>query len=75
MVKLVQNSIRSTELSIAYSPCYSIVLMCYNGERMSSGGLDTPTFRTAQRLKRELNLNINIKPAITYTHCCVYVAV
>ena len=31
MVKLTQNSIRSTELSIAYSPCYSIVLMCYNG--------------------------------------------
>jgi len=30
MVKLAQNSIRSTELSIAYSPCYSIVLMCYN---------------------------------------------
>ena len=31
MVKLVQTTIRSTELSIAYSPCYSIVLMCYNG--------------------------------------------
>lgn len=30
MVKLVQTTIRSTELSIAYSPCYSIVLMCYN---------------------------------------------
>jgi len=30
MVKLVHNSIRSTKLSIAYSPCYSIVLMCYN---------------------------------------------
>ena len=30
MVKLAQNSIRSTKLSIAYSPCYSIVLMCYN---------------------------------------------
>ena len=31
MVKLAQNSIRSTELSIAYSPCYSIVLMRGNG--------------------------------------------
>lgn len=30
MVKLAQTTIRSTELSIAYSPCYSIVLMCYN---------------------------------------------
>lgn len=32
MVKLVQTTIRSTELSIAYSPCYSIVLMCYNSK-------------------------------------------
>jgi hypothetical protein len=32
MVKLVQNSIRSTELSIAYSPCYGIVLMCHNSQ-------------------------------------------
>lgn len=38
-------------------------------ERMSSGGLHSPTFRKARRLKRELNLNINTKPAITYTHC------
>ena len=38
MVKLVQNSIRSTELSIAYSPCYSIVLMCYNVDAMCSAG-------------------------------------
>ena len=38
MVKLVQNSIRSTELSIAYSPCYSIVLMCYNGKCNRSSG-------------------------------------
>ena len=44
-------------------------------ERMSSGGLYSTTFRTAQRLKRELNLNINTNPAITYTHCCAYVAV
>jgi hypothetical protein len=28
MVKLARTTIRSTELSIAYSPCYSIVLMC-----------------------------------------------
>ena len=34
-----------------------------------------PIFRKAQRLKRELNLNINTNPAITYTHCCAYVAV
>ena len=34
MVKLVQNLIRSTELSIAYSPCYSIVLICYNGMQL-----------------------------------------
>jgi hypothetical protein len=44
-------------------------------ERMSSGELNVPTFRKAQRLKRELNLNINTKPAITYMHCCAYVAV
>ena len=31
MVKLAETILRSTELSIAYSPCYSIVLMCYNG--------------------------------------------
>lgn len=42
---------------------------------MSSGGLEATTFRKAQRFKIELNLNINTKPAITYTHCCVYVAV
>ncbi len=30
MVKLAETILRSTELSIAYSPCYSIVLMCYN---------------------------------------------
>jgi len=30
MVKLAQNSIRSTELSIAYSPCYVVVLMQHN---------------------------------------------
>lgn len=41
MVKLAQTTIRSTELSIAYSPCYSIVLMCYNGGGMVSWGLDT----------------------------------
>ena len=34
MVKLEQNTIRSTELSIAYSPCCSIVLMCYNVLRL-----------------------------------------
>ena len=43
--------------------------MTHNGERMSSGGLDAPTFRKAQRLKRELSLNINTNTAITYTHC------
>ena len=30
MAKLAQTTIRSTELSIAYSPCYGIVLMCHN---------------------------------------------
>ena len=35
------NSIRSTELSIAYSPCYSIVLMCYNDGAMKSSGLQS----------------------------------
>ena len=30
MVKLVQNLIRSTELSIAYSPCYVVVLMQFS---------------------------------------------
>lgn len=30
MVKFVQNTIRSTELSIAYSPCYAFVLMKHN---------------------------------------------
>ena len=42
---------------------------------MSSGGLNAPTFRKAQRLKIEQKLNINIKPAITYTHCYMLVAV
>lgn len=42
---------------------------------MGSGGLNAPTFRKAQRLKREMNLNINTKPAITYTHCYMLVAV
>lgn len=42
----------------------------HNVKRMSSGGLDAPTFRKAKRLKRELNLNINTNTAITYTHCC-----
>ena len=32
MVKLAQTTMRNTGLSIAYSPCYSIVLMCYNWE-------------------------------------------
>ena len=32
MVKLAQNSIQSTELSIAYSPYYAGVLMPHNGK-------------------------------------------
>ena len=43
--------------------------MVANVERMSSGGQNAPTFRTAQRLKREQKLNINTNSAITYTHC------
>jgi hypothetical protein len=32
MVKLAETILRSTKPSIAYSPCYSIVLMCYNSQ-------------------------------------------
>lgn len=42
---------------------------------MSSGVLNALTFRKAQRLKRELNVNINTNTAITYTHCYMLVAV
>ena len=50
-------------------PVYSPLQL--TDERMSSGGLEVTTFRKAQRLKKELNLNINTNPAITYTHCYV----
>lgn len=54
---------------------YHYLVESTTDERMSSGGLEATTFRKAQRLKRELILNVNKNPAITYTHCCVYVAV
>ena len=53
MVKLAQTTIRSTELSIAYSPCYSIVLMCYNGSGIGDArNLETLNYK--QAVKRVL---------------------
>ena len=56
MVKLVQTTIRSTELSIAYSPCYSIVLMCYNVDAMSSGGMRAKNFQNTENYERRTNI-------------------
>ena len=49
--------------------------MFANVERMSSSGLEATTFRLTAKIEKKMNLNINTKPAITYTHCCAYVAV
>ena len=45
-----------------------------NGERMISSGLKATAFRLATKIEKEVNLNINTKTAITYTHCCAIVA-
>ena len=55
-----------------HSMCTDVLKYHITDERMSSGGLNAPTFSKAQRLKRELNLNINTNPPllIHIVVCC-----